>query len=259
VRLERVERRVLGAVRFLDATTRLPVRSSLRVAGEGVRLVRNLQGLFVVQEAPGLAAHVEAFLAPPPHPALGGLRVELAVSDPGSRYLPRALSLRLPRDPDPAQAEEDDSLFRPVDALLYPAPAASVAPGWAVVRATVVRAGTGEPLAGALLRVVRKSDGEVLARAQSEWRDDVRGEALVAVAGVPVTTWGDGAPDEPVLVNELPVALEAFFDPAFDPAAGRAPDPDRMELLRLGLPSTQEDLKLASGRTEKKILTLAVP
>lgn len=259
MRLEAVERRVLGAVRFLDATTLLPVRSPLAVGGDGLRLLRNRQGLYVLVEAPGLAEHTVSFPAPPPNPGVGGLRAELSVSDPGGRYLPRGLTLRLPRDPDPEHAEQEGSLFRPVDVLLYPAPAASVAPGWAVIRATVVRAGTGAPLAGALLRVARKSDGLVLARALSDWREPVQGEALVAVPGVPITTWGDGKPNAPVLVNEVPVSLAAFFDPAFDPAAGRAPDPDRLELLRAGLPSAQVDLSLASGRTEKQTLTVAVP
>jgi hypothetical protein len=259
VRLEAVERRVLGAVRFLDATTRLAVRSPLTVAGDGLRLACNRQGLYVLLHAPGLEAHTASFPAPPAQPAVGSVRVELAVSDPEGRYLPRRLALDLPRDPDPEHAEQEGSLFRPVDALLYPAPAAAVAPGWAVVRATVVRAGSGEPLAGVLLRVVRKPDGEVLARALSEWRGRVRGEALVAVPGVPITTWGEGEPDEPVLVNEVPVSLEAYFDPDFDPAAGQAPDPDRLEIVRAGLPSAKADLKLASGRTEKTTLTVAVP
>jgi hypothetical protein len=259
VRLELVERRVLAAVRFLDAATLLPVRYPLAVTGDGLHFIRNGQGLYVLTAAPGLEEHTAAFLAPPPNPAVGGLRVELGVSDPGGRYLPRRLALELPRDPDPAHADEEGSLFRPVDAFLYPAPAASVSPGWAVIRATVVRAGTGEPLPGALLRVVRKPDGAVLARALGEWRAPVRGEALVAVPGVPITTWGDGKPDQPVLVNEVAVTLEAFFDPGFDPAGGRAPDPDQMELERLGLPSVHEEMKLASGRTERKTLAVVVP
>ena len=259
MRHEAFEPRVLGAVRFLDAATRLPVRAPLSVAGDEVRLVRNQQGLYVLVGSPGLEAHLDSFVAPPPHPALGGLRAELTVRDPGGRYLPRRLALRVPRDPDPAHADQEDSLFRPVDVLLYPAPAASVAPGWAVVRATVVRAGSGEPLGGALLRVVRKADGEVLARALTDWRDPVRGEALVAVPGIPITTWGDGEPEEPVLVNEVPVTLEVFVDSLFDPAAGPVPDPDRMDLLRGGLPSAFEDLRLASGRTEKKTLTVTMP
>ena len=259
MRHEAFEPRVLGAVRFLDAATRLPVAAPLAVTGEGLRLVRNQQGLYVLVGVPSLETHADSFLAPPPHPAPGGLRAELTVRDPGGRYLPRRLAVKLPRDPDPDHSDQEDSLFRPVDTLLYPAPAASVAPGWAVVRATVVRAGTGEPLGGALLRVVRKADGEVLARALTDWRDPVRGEALVAVPGVPITTWGDGEPEAPVLVNEVPVSLEVFVDPQFDPAAGPAPDPDRLDLLRLGLPSVHEDLRLASGRTEKKTLTVAVP
>ena len=262
MRLELADRRVLGAVRFLDAATRLPVGTPLAVAADGLRLVRNRQGLYVLVEAPGLESHAASFPAAPPHPAVGGLRVELTVHDPGGRYLPRSLALDLPRDPDPAHGDQETSLFRSVDVPLYPAPAASVAPGWAVIRATVVRAGSRAPLAGALLRVVRTSDNAVLARAVSDWREPVQGEALVAVPGIPITTWGDGEPEEPVLVNEVPVTLEAYFDPLFDPAAGPAgkpPDPDRMELLRLGLPSAKADLKLASGRSETKTLTVAVP
>lgn len=239
MRHEAVEPRVLGAVRFLDAATLLPVGAPLSVGGDGVRLVRNRQGLYVLAEAPGP-------------------RAEMTVRDPGGRYLPRRLGVDLPRDPDPAHADQAGSLFRPVDVLLYPAPAASVAPGWAVVRATVVRAGSGSPLGGALLRVLRKADGVVLARALSDWRGSVRGEALVAVPGIPITTWGDGEPEAPVLVNEVPVTLEAFVDPAFDPL-GPAPDPDRLESLRGGLPSASAELRLASGRTEKKTLTVAMP
>lgn len=241
MRLELVERRVLAALRFLDATIGLPVQAPLTVSGAGLRFVRNRSGLYVLTEAPETAA------------------VEVTVSDPGGRYLPRGLVLSLPRDPDPAHAGEESSLFRPVDVFLYPAPAASVAPGWAVIRATVVRAGTGEPLPGVLLRVVRKSDGLELARTLSDWRERVRGEALVAVAGLPITTWGAGKPQDPVLVGKVTVTLEAFFDPDFDPAAGRAPDPDRVDSLSPGPPSASMELDLSSGGTKVETLTVAVP
>jgi hypothetical protein len=256
VRLDLLDRRVVGAVRYLDATTGLPIRRALDVAGEGVRLMRNLRGLYVLSQVAGLEQHELTFPAPPRSPGIAGMRMTLTVSDPAGRFLPRSHTVRLPRDPDPAHADQEGSLFRTIDVPLYPSPAALVSPGWSVIRATVVRQGSGEPLPGALLRVVRTSDSKVLARGVSEWRGDTRGEALVAIAGVPITTWGDV--DDPVVVNEVPATLEVYFDPQFDPA-GDTPDPDRLETARAGLPSATASLKLASGRGLAKTLAVAVP
>jgi hypothetical protein len=233
----------------------MPIRRPRDVSGEGIRLTRNLRGLYVLSLVAGLETHETSFAAPPKSPGVGGLRRTMTVSDPSGRFLPRRHTLRLPLDPDPAHADQPGSLFQPIDVPLYPSPAALVAPGWSVIRATVVRQGSGEPLPGALLRVVRTSDSKVLARGVSEWRGATVGEGMVAVAGVPITTWGDV--DQPVVVNEVPATLEVFFDPQFDPARD-TPDPDRLEAARAGLPSATASLKLASGRGLAKTLAVAV-
>lgn len=233
---ELLDRRILAGVRFVDAVTGLPVSRSLRVTAPGVRWVRNRSGDYVVAAAPGLAAHTGAFAAPPPAPPVGSVLVILTVEDPGGAYLPRRASLALPRDADPAAAEGADSLFRPVDIPVYPAPAAPLAAGWAVVRATILGPEPGTRLPGALLRVVRESDDAVLNRGVA----DARGEALVAVAGIPVTTFSTDA--GPVLATEVAARVEVIPSPTPDEPS----DPDMLD--------TQPVLKsapvqLASGRS----------
>lgn len=224
MRRERVEQQVLGAVRFLDATTSRPVRSPLAVMGDGLRLVRNREGLFVLLEASGPEVQT----------------VELTVSDPGGRYLPRRFTLDLPRDPDPAAA---NSLFHPVDVRLYPAPAARLAPGSAVIRASVVREGTQEPLGGVLLRVMRDGKVEPVACGLTDWRDPVQGEALVEVPGGLFAGW-------------TPTAVAVSLEALFDPAAEWPPDSDSLQNGWQGPPSTSTTLELTAGCTKKATLTV---
>ena len=95
------------------------------------------------------------------------------------------------------------------------------------------------PLAGALIRVVRSSDSVRLALGLS----DRRGEALVAVPGIPTTTFDAG--DGPVLATEVDISLETFFDPS---QVGSTPDPDALEANRAGLRSSSTPARLAAGR-----------
>jgi hypothetical protein len=212
MRLELVETKVLCAVRFFDTTTELPVRSPLVVTGDGLRVARNRQGLYVLVEAP------EAPTA------------ELTVSDPTGRYLPRRLVLSPPQS----------SLFLPLDARLCPSPAATAAPGSAVIRATV-RDGDGKPLGGVLLRVMRAGVAKPVAYALTDWREPVKGEALVAVPGKQFLSWTQS--------DEVLVSLEAFFDPA----GPWPPDPDDLESRPM---SAQVSLALTSGCIEKVALTV---
>jgi hypothetical protein len=240
--LEPVDRRVLAAVRFLDALTGLRVTAPLSVRGEGVKLVRNLEGCYVLTAAPGLQDYTASFPAPPAQPAVGSGAVELTVTDPARTYLPRRCTVSLPRDPDPAHADQAGSLFRPIDVSLFPSPSAPTAAGWAVVRAQVRAQGTREPLAGALIRVLRTADAARLAAGLSDSLADVRGEALVGVPGIPITTWGPGA--GAVLATEVDATLEAIYDPT----AGPVPDPDDLETRRSQLRTSSTPVKLASGR-----------
>jgi hypothetical protein len=259
--LEAVERRVLGAVRFVDVTTGLPVADPVAVAAPGTTLWRNRRGDYVIARAPGLAAHERAFAAAPDAPALGSVAVVLTVRDPRGRYLPRRRTIALPRDPDPDHADQPGSLFRPEPVALFPAPGAPTAPAWATVRVRVTRAGSERGVRGALLlaRFARRDGTPEVARGMT----DARGEGLVAVPGIPVTTFGGGT--GPVLGTEIEATLEVFVDPAVDapgdpgPAPAPAPDPDDLEARRADLATASAPVGLASGRAVTVALAVALP
>jgi hypothetical protein len=262
--LERVERRVLGAVRCVDATTLSSIDDPLHISAPGARFVRNRSGLYVIGSWTRLAAHQEPFDQPPPAPAVGTETLPIDVRDPSGRYLARRVAIALPRDPDPARASEPGSLFRAVDVPMYPSASAPLSANWVELRVAVRDAASGDGLGGALLRVV--ADGRVLARGLTDWR----GEALVPVAGVPVTTWST----EPgaVVITEITASLECYFDaatgtrtPAANVRAGLAPagpplpDPQAIEAARAGLPQSTTPVVLAAGRSLAVAITVTVP
>src|SRR5690606_23625234 len=112
--LERVESRILAAIRFVDASTAADLSTPLMlevVAGRAV-LFRNRSGRYVVASWSELAEHEGSFDAPPAAPVVGSRELQLRVSDPTGRYLPRRVTLALPRDPDAANAAEPDSLLQ---------------------------------------------------------------------------------------------------------------------------------------------------
>jgi hypothetical protein len=225
-----LDRRVLGGVRFVDAVTGLPVSRTLAVSAPKVGWIHNSSGDYVVASAPGLEAHEDAFSAPPGVPDVGSVAITLTVRDPLGEYLPRRATVRLPRDPDLTHADQPASLFRPVGVPLYPAPIARTAPGWAVLRVTA------QEWPGALLKVVQDGTNQVLGRGQS----DARGEALVAVPGIPVTTFNTGM--GPVLATQVAAQLQVFAG-----AGGAEPsDPDQLEEQP---PSKSAPVQLASGRS----------
>lgn len=247
--VESLTRRVLAALRVVDGITGQPILSPLSVSGAGALWVRNRRGLYVLIGMPGLEAHQDMLLSPPANPAVGSMSLIVDVRDMSSTYLPRRQTIRLPRDPDPAHAGDGGSVFQPIECRLYLSPSAPMSSAWAVIRATIVSEGREQGLGGALIRVLRTSDGEVLARGLS----DARGEAVVAVLGIPITTW-EAAPG-PVMGTEIDVQVEVVVDPAGD----EVPDPDRLEANRATLPNGQTALKLASGRTVVRKLTVAIP
>jgi hypothetical protein len=248
---ERVDRRVLGAVRFVDAATRTAIGEPLVVSAPGVSWRRNSSGWFVIADAPGLHAHTLAFEAPPATPAAGSVPIELTVRDPGRRYLARRRTIALPRPADPATANDPGSLFRAADVPMYRAPSASLAPGWAVVRATVSAVGTGARLGGALLLVLSTAAPPVVLAAAIT---DARGEGVVIVPNVPVTTFGEG---EQVLATEVTVSVQAVVVPG----SPDVPDPDALAAA-VGTPAaravTTGNVKLASGRIVVLPLNIAL-
>jgi hypothetical protein len=232
------DRRVLGALRFTDAVTALPIDAPLSVSAPGVRWIRNRRAQWIIASAPGLAEHETRFLAPPAAPPLGDVTVPFTVRDPSGRWLPRLGSVALPRDPDSTHASQPESLFAVHDIPMYPAPAAPTQRGWAVVRASVAGSTPGSTLPNALVRVVRDSDGARIGAGMS----DARGEALIAVEGIPSALLGDG--DGPVVATEVAVHLQVLADPN----AGDTPDPDDLEARRAELLVREVAASVASGR-----------
>ena len=256
MRADLLDTRILGAVRFIDATTGTPIQSRLEVAGDGARFIRKRLGAYVLASHPAFDGYGRAFGAPPSSPVPASVRVELTVADPGGHYLPRRFALRLPRDPDPARANRPESLFAAEQVRVFPAPAAPTSPGWAVVRATVLAAGSGHRLPGALVQVLDDDAQQVLATGQADWRGRVVGEALVPVVGIPVTM-SSGGDNGAVVTREIATRIEAIFDPAFQPQNGELPDPEGLAVRRSELPSVRVRAQLASGRS--LALTLSVP
>jgi hypothetical protein len=262
--IDRLESRALAALRFVDAASGLIVETPLGiVAPTGTRVLRNRSGLYVLHAHLPLAAHEDAFLEPPPAPALGSLALRVEVHDASGLYLARAATIQLPRDAQPANAATGGSLFRAIPVELYRAPSGPVGSNWAALRITLRELSSGDALGGALLRVA--SGGRTLARGQSDWR----GEALVPVVGVPVTTWSDG--EDAVLVSEIDATLEVYFDAASGgtrvPAAqlnAAAPPvlmPNDPAALESNPAATRLDtaIRLASGRPRVLSLQLDLP
>jgi hypothetical protein len=262
--LERVEQRVLGALRCVDVNTGVALNTPMTVEIPQARLLRNRSGLHVIAHLPALAAHEVAFDAPPASPALRSVLLTATVRDPAGRYLPRLAAIALPRDPAAGNANEATSLFRPIDVALFPASTAVTGVNWCVLRISISHNTSGDALGGALLLV--RQGNRTLARGLTDWR----GEALVSVPGVPITTWSD-VPGS-VVVNEITAQITAVFDPASglrtsaarvrdgrEPAALPLVDPDRLEAQRNTLPRANRAVQLAAGVSRVLSLSLALP
>ena len=261
--LERVEGRVLGALRCFDSATGADIVTPLALDARNgrARFVRNRSGVCVVSFWSELAAHEEAFTTPPALPAVGSFELVIAIADPTGRYLPRLTRLPLPRDPDPDNADGPDSLFRAAQVPMYPAASAATGANWSVLHATVLEESSGDALGGALLRVRR--NGDVIARALS----DGRGQALLPLVGIPMLTFGED--EEAVVVDEVNVTVEAVWDPDTGtrlPAAAlvsgaRPPvplvDPDALDADD-SLPETAQTLAVAARRSRSLTLLIDV-
>jgi hypothetical protein len=253
--IERVEQRVLGALRLVDRVTQTSLKRPLFLYSNRARLVRNARGYYVVTHATGLESHSASFQRPPVAPALESRNYSIEITDPLGHYLPRLLELRLPRDPDPAHAEDIGSLFRPVDVALYPAGTAPLSPNWSTLRISVARVSNHAPVRGALLQVINAADDTLLASGIS----DVRGEALVIVPGVPITKFadeeneeGEGGGEPPVVVNTLPVRLEL----SLGTTTPWPVNPDLLEQHHVANRRMSMDLALSTGRMERVVINL---
>jgi hypothetical protein len=203
---ERLDSRVLGAVRWIDAVSLAPIPLPLVASGKQLRFTRNLSGLTVVTHSDGLEAYERTFhlddLDPADQLTIGSVTREAQVIDPSGTYLPTKFTLPLPRDPSPVVTPPDDtrptdSWFTPVDIALLPSPKARAAAGWAQVR-VAVRDAVGTPIRNALARVAATSDNSILGCGLS----DERGEAVVFVPSLKLFAPGATAHEVVTVVTE---------------------------------------------------------
>lgn len=251
--IERVDQRVLAALRLIDGATQAELIRPLHLTSDTARLVRNARGYYVVTGANELEHHIASFQDVPVEPALPS-SYGFEISDPLGHYLPRLLELLLPRNSNPAEASDDDSLFRPVDVAMYPSSTAPLSHNWSTLRLSIARAVDHAPVRGALLQVIDVTDDRLLAGGIA----DERGEALVIVPGVPVTKFadeeseGEGDGDPPVVVNTLPVRLELSLDAA-DPWPV---NPDLLVQNHVANRRMSVELALSTGRMERVVINL---
>ncbi len=249
---EQVDRRILGAVRPVDAVTGTPILAPLRIEGTGLTLRRNRSGHYAIMAADGLGDHLTAFDDPPAAPPAESLTFALTVEDPRGAWLPRRLAIALPRPWNPAGGIHD--LMQPVAVPLAPSAARSPSPGWAVVLAIVTDTG-GDPVRGALVEVLPEGGGDRLGWGITH----ARGEALVPVPGLPAFREIENDPDDDedddieIVTAQTAVTVRATALPG-----GAWPvDPDVLGAGGAALRSaTLTPLPITPGRTDRAPITL---
>lgn len=227
--IEMVDRRIFGAVEAIDDLSGDRVSTPLQLSAPGLGVLRNRLGLWVIREVPGQDAYTRAFDDPPARPARTGFRVE--VRDPGERFLPRALTVELPRWlPTPQDAADDpvpeaDDARRPVALVLYPAAAAVLRPGWTTLRLRLQV--DDEPAIGVANVLVEATPPAALGLPLRRTLTDRHGEALLVIPGAPPLMPGNGG-----LTTEFDVGLSFVVDECIvargDAPAFVIPDPDQV-------------------------------
>lgn len=215
--LENVDRRVLGAIRCVDAVTKAPILDSLVVQSDQLDLRRNASQVWVIFDAPGMHNLTTQFDLTTTWPA--GSAFEISIRSINQRYLPRRANVNVPGklkakdDPGPAMA--------PQDIVLYPSPTAGALPNWAQVRVWVGKNNTTEGLPWAVVRVTHNSDNTLLATGVS----NSNGDALLSIPGLGISasTNGGAAVSEPT----IDATVAAFWDPGSQgQPASWMPNPD---------------------------------
>jgi hypothetical protein len=262
---EFLDRRVLAALRFVDAAGRY-VTAPVTVTAPGVRFRVRRPGQIVIISAPGLGAYTDSFLAPPVTPAVGSISVALDLRPSDPSLGPRRFALALPRNPDPAHAADPGSLFQPVDVPLLPAPSATITGLLSATRVGVHRATDGVAIEGALVRL-RPEGGRPQARALT----DAAGDAVVLVPGVPMSSPGAGGTVRPDIAADLDAIIDpnlvrfndlAGLDQARAAAAARLTDlidPDDVEFRLAASATPAVTVRIAAGQTRTAAIVWPPP
>jgi hypothetical protein len=176
-----LDRRALALIELVDPFGK-PLSSPATISGDGVRLFAKGMGRYVLAEAAGLEKYVSSFGAVPSTPVVSSKKVILDIRPVDRSICPRQIEIALPRNPDPAQAASEGSLFEPIQIALSPSPASPIPATAAAVRATVRKRNDGRRVANALVRWV-SDNGQFSGRSIT----DFAGEALIVVPQFPMS------------------------------------------------------------------------
>lgn len=263
---ESVDRRVLGAIRCVDAITGNSVLNALSVTSSQLTLRPNRSALYVIFNAPGLSAQTTQFdpVLPWPSPST----FEISIQDPSRRYLPRRAKVQVPRklpppiDPsqpfDPAKVLSDPAVvFNPQPVSLFPSPSSPVSPNWAVIHISVIRSGSTPPkgLPWAAVQVSRTDNKAVLATTIG----DARGEALLAIPGLGPEISGSASGS--VTQATVNVTVTSWFDPSvLNQPSGWIPNPDDIltNLASASLKTASLTTQVGPGQTVNRSLAISV-
>jgi len=254
--IETVDRRILGAFVCIDAVTGNSVVPAVPVSAPQWTIKPNSVGTYVIFDGPGFNSQIGDFdlsgTWPPP------ATFEVTLQDPTRRYLPRRANVQAPLAiPAVPPTPPTTGVFAAQQVPLYPSPATTAGPNWAVIHASVTNSSTApaQGLPWAVLQVVQTSDNTVLTTGVA----DTNGEALLAVIGLTVqaNTSGSG----PVTVSTTPVTVTAYFDPSIlNEPEGWIPNPDDIlsNLSNAALKSSSQSVQLGSGLELSMTFAIAV-
>jgi hypothetical protein len=293
IRSENVDRRVLAGFVCVDAITSGSIADPLTVITKQLVLRRNRHGVFAVMDvkgAPALTELTDDFLAPAAVDWPAPVSYEITIQDPALNYLARRANIAAPQ-PLPAgtppgttattttappattttgapgattttaapttttqaAAAAIPPVTTPQRVVLYPTPAAQLAPNWAVVRVAVT--GNAAPLPWAVVQVTGSGNPTATGLTNEN------GETLLAVPGLglKLSSSSTGAVTE----TTTAATVTAWFDPTtLGQPKGWVSNPDDI-LQQLAAPnpawkSASQAIQLGPGQTVSVALTISM-
>lgn len=199
-----LDRRAVALLAMTDGYG-MPLQSPVIVSAPGVRWVNKAGGRIAILDAPGFAAYTAAFLEPPSSPAKRTKTVVLDLTPTDRDVLPRRISLKLPRDPDPAKKADPLSLFQPVAVQFSASARVPVNGNACILRASVRRSDDEAFVQNALVRA-QSADGKHAAWALT----DASGEAALVFPALPVSFTAEGGTPS----REIACSVLVHADPA---------------------------------------------
>lgn len=181
-----LDRRALAWIRLVDVAGR-PVLQRVLVHGDGIASVRKPDGSIAIIAASGFENYCSSFLVPS-SPAPGSKHFPIDIDPVGSEFSPRRFDLPLPRDPDPAKANDPSSLFQAIEIEMLSGRGARLTGSACALRVTIRRKSDSMLVQNALVRA-QTEDQQFRARALT----DAKGEATLVFPSLPLSIAGAGA------------------------------------------------------------------